>query len=97
MAPRNTITRLTSRIEDLAERRLPRRGPLTIVGADEAECRKRLEEIEAAGELVNHVRFIMTGVPRPDGYRGGSKQGARAAPDKATSCETAPPPAAQLS
>ena len=44
MAARNTISRLTSRIEDLAERRLPRRGPVNIVGADEAECRKRLEE-----------------------------------------------------
>ena len=66
MAPRNTISRLTSRIEDLAERRLPRRGPVTIVGADEAECRKRLEEIEAAGQRPAHVRFIMTGVPRSD-------------------------------
>ena len=36
---------LTSRIEDLAERRLPRGGPVNIVGADAAECRKRLEEI----------------------------------------------------
>ena len=73
MAPRNTISRLTSRIEDLAERRLPRRGPLTIVGADEAECRKRLKEIEAAGQRPARVRFIMTGVPRPDGYRSGAK------------------------
>ena len=97
MAARNTISRLTSRIEDLAERRLPRRGPVNIVGADEAECRKHLEELEAAGQRPAHVRFIITGVPRPDGYRIGSKQGARAAPDKATSYETAPPPAAQLS
>jgi hypothetical protein len=58
---RNTISRLTSRIEDLAERRLPRRGPVTIVGADKAECRRRLEEIEAAD-----VRFIVTGVPRAE-------------------------------
>ena len=98
MAARNTISRLTSRIEDLAERRLPRRGPLTIVGADEAECRKRLEEIKATGELPARVRFIVTGVPRSDRYRSGSKMAhALAAPDKATSCETAPPPEAQLS
>ena len=71
MAARNTISRLTSRIEDLAERRLPRRGPVTIVGADEAECRKRLEEIEAAGELVSRVRFIVTGVPRAEDIRRG--------------------------
>ena len=43
MAARNTISRLTSRIEDLAERRIPRRGPVNIVGADRAECLKRLE------------------------------------------------------
>ena len=71
MAPRNTISRLTSRIEDLAERRLPRRGPLIIVGADEAECRKQLEEIEAAGQRPAHVRFLMTGVPRSERYRSG--------------------------
>jgi hypothetical protein len=66
MAARNTISRLTSRIEDLTERRLPRRGPLTIVGADEAECRKRLKEIEAAGDRIGRVRFIVTGVPRAE-------------------------------
>ena len=68
---RQTITRLTSRIEDLAERRTPRRGPLIIVGADKAECRKRLEEILATGEQPAHVRFIMTGVPRSERYRSG--------------------------
>ena len=97
MAARNTISRLTSRIEDLAERRLPRRGPVTIVGADEAECRTRLKEIEAAGQRPAHVRFIMTGVPRSDRYRSGSKMAhALAAPDKATSCETAPAGSATL-
>jgi hypothetical protein len=65
---RNTISRLTSRIEDLAERRLPRRGPISIVGADKVECRKRLEEIKAAGELTGFVRFIVTGVPRAESY-----------------------------
>jgi hypothetical protein len=66
MAPRNTISRLTSRIEDLAERRLPRRGPITIVGAAEAECRRRLKEIQAGGEVTGRVRFIVTGVPRAE-------------------------------
>ena len=66
MAARNTISRLTSRIDDLAERRLPRRGPVTIVGGDEAECRRRLQEIEAAGEQIGHVRFIVTGVTRAE-------------------------------
>ena len=73
MAARNTISQLTSRIEDLAERRLPRRGPLTIVGADEAECRARLKEIKGAGQRPALVRFIVTGVPRSEGYRSGSK------------------------
>ena len=66
MAARNTISRLTSRIDDLTERRLPRRGPVTIVGGDEAECGRRLQEIEAAGEQIGHVRFIVTGVPRAE-------------------------------
>ena len=69
MAARNTISRLTSRIEDLAERRLPRRGPVTIVGADEVECRARLAEIEATGLLAGRVRFIVTGVPRAKSRR----------------------------
>ena len=73
MAARNTINRLTSRIEDLAERRLPRRGPLTIVGADEAECRARLKEIEATGQRPARVRFIMTGVPRSNRYGAANK------------------------
>ena len=59
---------LTSRIEDLAERRTPRRGPVNIVGADRAECLKRLEEMKAAGEQIGHVRFIITGVPRSENF-----------------------------
>ena len=74
MAARNTISQLTSRIEDLAERRLPRRGPVNIVGADEAECRKRLEELEAAGQRPAHVRFIMTGVPRSESFGMANKE-----------------------
>ena len=66
---RQAITRLTSRIEDLAERRIPRRGPVNIVGADRAECLKRLEEMKAAGEQIGHVRFfIITGVPRSENF-----------------------------
>ena len=81
MAARNTISQLTSRIEDLAERRLPRRGPVTIVGADEAECRRRLKEIEAAGEQIGHVRFIVTGVQRGgDGERAAQNELRRASP-----------------
>ena len=71
---RQTITRLTSRIEDLAERRTPRRGPLIIVGADKAECRKRLEEILATGERPAHVRFLMTGVPRSERFGMANKE-----------------------
>ena len=53
------------------ERRVPRRGPVTIVGADEAEFRKRLQEIEAAGKPTGRVRFIVTGVTRADSYASG--------------------------
>ena len=61
MAPRNTISRITSRIDELTKRLSPEL--ITIVGADRAECQMRLEEIEAAGELTGRqVRFIMTGV-----------------------------------
>jgi hypothetical protein len=67
MAPRNTISRLTSRIDELTERLTPSPGWITIVGGDQAECRAQLEEIEAAGELAGRqVRFIMTGVRRAE-------------------------------
>jgi hypothetical protein len=62
---RNTIGRITSRIDDLTERLASSRGLLTIVGADEAECRRQLTEIEAAGGLAGRdVLIIKTGVPR---------------------------------
>jgi hypothetical protein len=64
MAPRNTISRLTSRIDDLAQRLAPNRGLTTVVGGDRAECRRRLQEIEAAGKQTGRVRFIVTGVQR---------------------------------
>jgi hypothetical protein len=65
---RNTISRITSRIDGLTERLASSRGLLTIVGADEAECRKQVTEFEAAGGLVGRdVQFIMTGVPRSAG------------------------------
>jgi hypothetical protein len=67
MAPRNTISRITSRIDELTERRPPKL--ITIVGGDKAECRKRLAEIEAAGELAGRdVRFIITGVKRAQSF-----------------------------
>ena len=72
MAPRNTISKLTSRIDDLTERLAPK-GLTTIVGGDAAECRRRLKEIETAGGVTGRVRFIVTGVRRADGYRSGSK------------------------
>jgi hypothetical protein len=65
MAPRNTINRITSRIDDLTKRRPPKLT--TIIGADQAECQVRLDEIEAAGELAGRqVRCIMTGVRRAE-------------------------------
>ena len=67
----NTITDSRRALRTWRNGALPRRGPLIIVGADEAECRKRLEEIEAAGQRPAHVRFLMTGVPRSDRYRSG--------------------------
>jgi hypothetical protein len=67
MAARNTISRLTSRIDDLTERLTPSRGPNTIVGGNEAECQARLQEIEAAGRVTGRVRFIVTGVERAEG------------------------------
>jgi hypothetical protein len=67
MAPRNTISRLTSRIDELTERLTPERGLITIIGGNEAGCRRQLEEIEAAGKRAGrHVRFIITGVERAD-------------------------------
>jgi hypothetical protein len=68
MAPRNTISRLTSRIDELAQRLAPNSGLTTIVGGDEAECRARLKEIEAAGGLSDRVRFIITGVVRDESF-----------------------------
>ena len=67
MAARNTISRITSRIEDLAER-LPNRRLTTVVGGDRAECHARLKEIEAAGGLSDRVRFIVTGVKRAESF-----------------------------
>jgi hypothetical protein len=61
---RNTISRITSRIDDLTERLASSRGLLTIVGADHAECHRQLTEIEASGLAGRDVQFIMTGVPR---------------------------------
>ena len=67
MAPRNTISRITSRIDDLTERLTPEL--ITIVGGDEAECQRRLEEIEAAGKVAGRrVRFILTGVKRSETF-----------------------------
>jgi hypothetical protein len=71
MAPRNTINRITSRIDDLTKRQPPKL--ITIIGADQAECQAQLEEMEASGRLAGRdVRFIMTGVKRADYPNGGA-------------------------
>jgi hypothetical protein len=67
MATRNTINRITSRIDDLAERYTPSGGPILIAVRDEAEYRAKLREIEAAwGPSARQVIFIRTNVPRKD-------------------------------
>jgi hypothetical protein len=58
MAPRNTISRITSRIDHLTERLTPEPELITLVVADKAECQRRLEEMKAMGR----VRFIITGL-----------------------------------
>jgi hypothetical protein len=68
MAPRNTISRLTSRIDDLAQRLAPNRGLTTVVGGNQAECRAQLQKIEAAGQRMEHVRLIITGVVRDERF-----------------------------
>ena len=63
---RNTITRLTSRIEDLAERH-PSRQWTIVSGGSEEECRERLEALRATGKRIGNVRFIIidcSGEPR---------------------------------
>jgi hypothetical protein len=41
----------------LAERLTPERGVITIIGGNEAGCRRRLEEIDAAGKRAGrHVK-----------------------------------------
>jgi hypothetical protein len=60
MATRNTISRITSRIDDLTERYTPSRVPIMIAVRDEAEYRAKLREIEdwravgAPGHLHPH-------------------------------------------
>jgi hypothetical protein len=58
MAPRNTISRLTSRIDDLTER-LPSRKRTMICGGSDAECREKLEEMRAAGKPIGRVLFVI--------------------------------------
>ena len=66
MTTRNTINRITSRIDELAERHTPSH-PILIAVQDEAEHRARLKEIEAAGKPSGRrVIFIRTNVPRKD-------------------------------
>ena len=63
---RQTITRLTSRIEDLAEQ-LPDRQWTTVSGGSAEECRERVEALRAAGKRIGNVRIIIidcSGEPR---------------------------------
>jgi hypothetical protein len=64
---RNTISRITSRIDELTKRRTSKLITL-VAGADEAECHKRLDEIKAAGGVRAgcKVYCIITGVPRAE-------------------------------
>ena len=55
---RYRISRLTSRIEDLAER-LPDRQWTTVSGGSAAECQERLEALRATGKRIGNVRFII--------------------------------------
>ena len=62
MAPRNTISQLTSRIEDLAER-LPSRKRTMICGGSDAECREKLEEMRAAGKPIGRMSSLSSSIP----------------------------------
>ena len=56
---RQTVTRLTSRIEDLAERRIPRKRTM-ICGGSDAECREKLEAMRAAGQPIGRrILFVI--------------------------------------
>jgi hypothetical protein len=56
---RQTVTRLTSRIEDLAERRIPRKRTI-ICGGSDAECRAKLEAMRAAGQPIGRrITFVI--------------------------------------
>lgn len=55
---RQTITRLTSRIDDLTER-LPNRKRTLIAGGSTEECRARLEEMRVAGKPIGRVLFVI--------------------------------------
>ena len=55
---RQTVTQLTSRIEDLAERRISRKRTM-IVGCSDAECREKLEAMRAAGEPIGRRILFM--------------------------------------
>jgi hypothetical protein len=67
MATRNTISRITSRIDELTERHAPSVAPILIAVRDEADYRVRLREIGATwGPSGRRVIFIRTNVPRKD-------------------------------
>jgi hypothetical protein len=62
MATRQTIARLSERIDRLAAP--PRR--VIVYGCDEVDCRERLDEMRTVGEVDDNseILFVYTGVPR---------------------------------
>ena len=64
MAPRNTINRITSRIDELTERLTPDRGPITIVRTLGEDPVMRAAAIDPTGP--RRVIVIDTGVNRQD-------------------------------
>jgi hypothetical protein len=68
---RNTISRITSRIDGLAERLTPNRGPITIVGGDEARVRDAAERDRGGWRTggtprpLHHYRRQVCGEFRP--------------------------------
>jgi hypothetical protein len=62
MATRQSIARLSERIDRLAGP--PRR--VIVFGSDEADCRERLVEMRARGEVddSSEIFSVYTGVPR---------------------------------
>ena len=64
MAPRHAISRITTRIDDLAERVTPSQGPIMIVHTLGEDPMLRAAKIDPSGQ--RRVIVIDTGVERGD-------------------------------